>query len=141
MMSDERPEMANFGRDSATRGRAKRDAAVLALLTERNLTAAAKRAGVGVRTLARWLSEDVEFQREVEQARAATFHAAMNRIQGLTVRAVEVLDELLESKKYPSVRLRAAQTVVEVTLYQHGVDDLMAKLNELEQLQRLRRPA
>ena len=69
----------------------------------------------------------------------AAFTTARQRIQQLAGRAVDALDELLDAKKHPSVRLGAARTIMEIALYQHDVDSLMGKLNELEQVRRLRK--
>ena len=141
MTAKPRPDTAAFGRESATRnrGRSTRDKAILALLSEKNLTAAAKKTGVGERSLRRWLAEDPTFKAEYDAARLLAFTTARHRIQQLTGRAVDVLGELLDARKHPSVRLGAARSVVEVALYEHDVNALMGKLNELEQLQRLRK--
>ena len=72
------------------------------LLSERSLSSAAKRAGVGERTLRRWLTEDEAFRASVAEARRATFHAGVERVQSLTGRAVETLEELLGEKKHPA---------------------------------------
>ena len=138
--TNERPEMAESGRDSGKRRcRSRRDKAILALMTAKSVTEAARTAGVGERTLRRWLREDAAFKAEYDAARLAAFTTVRQRIQQLAGRAVDALDELLDAKKHPSVRLGAARTIMEIALYQHDVDSLMGKLNELEQLQRLRK--
>ena len=75
---------------------------------------AAKRAGVGERTLRRWLTEDEAFKADLMQARRATFEAGVERAQALTGLAVDdTLHELLAEKKHPAVRLRAARLLLE----------------------------
>src|SRR5687767_10034610 len=82
---DERPDKAANGRESGGRNRKRsaRELAVLALLTEKTLAAASKRAGIGERTLRRWVNEDAEFKTEYDAARRATFTAGINRVQAL----------------------------------------------------------
>ena len=72
-------------------------------------------------------------------ARQATFEAGMNRVQALVTRAVDTLDDLLDAKKHPAVRLGAARTVVELGLHQHDAETIMRKLEEIESSQRQRR--
>lgn len=102
-----RPEVADIGRAvaSKTKADATRERAILALLSERSLSAAAKRAGVGERTIRRWLTEDVDFKAELVRARTAIFEAGVERAQSLTGLAVETLHELLHERKVPAVRL------------------------------------
>src|SRR4051794_2737108 len=78
---------------------------ILALLTEPTLGKAAERAGVGERTLRRWLAEDAAFQAQLAAAKTATFEAAMHRVQALTTPAVEKLDALLGAETHRTVRL------------------------------------
>ena len=59
-----------------------REAAIVALLSEPTIVAAAARVGMGESTLRRWLAEDAAFQAEFEMARHATFEAAISRSFG-----------------------------------------------------------
>lgn len=113
-----------------------RESAILALLTEKSITLAAERCGVSERTLRRWLSEDAEFKAEHDAARKATYQAGIARIQALTGRGVETLEELLDAKKFPAVRLGAARTVVELGIHQHDTETIMRKLEDIEAAQR-----
>ncbi|PYR30983.1 MAG: hypothetical protein DMF90_26540, partial [Acidobacteria bacterium] len=71
-----------------------REQAILALLSERTLELAAARANVGDRTLRRWLTEDTKFQADYAAARKAASEAGMSRMQALTSRAVNTLEDL-----------------------------------------------
>ena len=82
---DERKTRVGHGAKTA----AVREQAILALLSEPTIVAAAARVGMGESTLRRWLTEDAAFQAEYEAARHVTFQAALSRIPALTVRAVE----------------------------------------------------
>lgn len=109
-----------------------RERAILALLSERTIERAAKRSGVGARTLRRWLGEDKSFRTEYDAARRTTFQAAMNRIQCLTADAVDTLEDLLRDRKHAAVRLGAARTVMEIGLHQHDADTLIERIEALE---------
>ena len=60
----------------------------------------------------------------------------MSRVQALTARAVDTLEELLGEKKHPNVRLGAARTVAEIGIHQHDADTILQKLGEIETYQR-----
>src|SRR4051794_38328136 len=72
-----------------------RQAAILALLSEKSITAAAERCGVNERTLRHWLDEPA-FREEFEHARRVVFQAGIGRIQALAGRAVDTLEDLLD---------------------------------------------
>lgn len=109
-----------------------RERAVLALLSERTIGLAAKRAGIGERTLREWLTDDGEFQEHLAAARRAVFEAGINRVQALTGRAVETLEDLLEAKRHPAMRLGAARTLLELGVNRHDADTLLRKLADIE---------
>jgi transposase-like protein len=116
-----------------------RERAVLALLSERTISNAARKSGVNEKTLRRWLSEDEAFKTDYSRVRRAVFETGMSRVQALVGRAVDTLDELLNVKKHPAVRLGAARTVVELGLHQHDAETIMRKLEELESRLNLKR--
>jgi hypothetical protein len=99
------------------------DRAILALLAEPTLERAAKKCGIGVTTLWRWLQEP-EFQRHYREARRAVFEGTLLRLQSIAGEAVETLQRNLGSKN-PSVEVRAAL----------GILDQAAKAVELYELQ------
>jgi hypothetical protein len=111
----------------------------LALLSERSIELAARRAGVGERTLRTWLSEDAEFKTAYETARQATFDAAMSRIQALVDKAVTTLEQLLTERKSPSTQLGAARTICELAIHRQDAIAILARLDEIEAGQRNRR--
>src|SRR3989442_15844603 len=131
--------MAGNGRQKRTQKPAVREQAILALLSERRLEDAAERAGVGVRTLRRWLTEDASFRADYEVARRALYTANMNRIQALQTRAVETLEDLMGASVSPAVRLGAARTVVDIAVHQHDAETILRRLDEIEALQRKER--
>ncbi len=138
----QRPQKSADGRDLGGHGAksaAVRERAILALLSERTIGKAAAMAGVNERTLRHWLSEDEAFKAEYAAARQATFRAGINRAQVLTVKAIDTLEELLDEKKHPHVRLGAARTVAELGIHQHDAETILKKLDEIEAAQRQRR--
>ena len=138
-MEGERPQKPAGARDPAGHGAkpaAVRERAILALLSEKTIGEAAARSGVNEKTLRRWLSDDDEFKSEYAAARQATFQAGIGRVQALTARAVDTLEDLLGAEKYPSVRLGAARTVAEMGIHQHDAETILRKLDEIEAVQR-----
>lgn len=115
-----------------------RERAILALLSERTITGAARRCAVNEKTLRRWMAEDDEFKRELADARGAMFQAGMNRIQALTAEAIDTLAELMGRQMPPNVRLGAARTVAELGIHQHDADTILRKIDEIEGYQRQR---
>ncbi|MDA1306897.1 MAG: hypothetical protein O2917_06510, partial [Acidobacteria bacterium] len=103
---------------------------------ERTIGLAAVQCRVNEKTLRRWLADDAEFQAEYERARRATFEAGISRVQALSAKAIDALEDLLDAKKYPAVRLGAARTVVDIGMHQHDADTIMRKLDEIEAAQR-----
>ena len=134
-----RQQKAADVRETAGHGaksQAVRDRAILALLSEKSIPKAAAKCKIGERTLHRWLTSDAAFQAEYSAARQAAFEAGMSRVQALTGKAVEALDELLDATDHPNVRLGAARTVAELGLHQHDADTILRKLVEIETAQR-----
>lgn len=62
--------------------------------------------------------------------------AGISRIQALTGRAVDTLEELLDEKKFPNVRLGAARTVAEIAIHQHDAETILQRIDDLERLTR-----
>ena len=113
-----------------------RDKAILALLSEKSIAKAAAKCGLSDRTIHRWLTSDAAFKAAYAEARQATFEAGMSCVQALTAKAIDTLDELLDAKDYPNVRLGAARTLAEIGLHQHDADVILQRLDEIEAHQR-----
>ena len=105
---------------------------MVALLSEKTVAEAAAKARVNEKTLRRWLADDETFKADYAAARQAAFQAGMHRVQALTAKAVDTLDDLLDAKKYPNVRLGAARTVAELGIHQHDAETIMRKVDEIE---------
>jgi transposase-like protein len=113
-----------------------RERAILALLTEKTIKAAARRVGVDERTLRKWIQEDVEFQDKLKAARQALFDGGMHRIVALTTAAVDTLAALMGKSSPPSVRLGAARMILEVGMHHNEAETIRRRLGEIEEHQR-----
>lgn len=137
-MKRPRPQKSAEVRGHGTKPEAVRERAILALMSERSIAAAAERAGVNERTLRRWMAEDEAFQRELMDARRAVFDAGMARVQALTAEAVETLAVLMRENVSDNVRLGAARTVAEIGVHQRDAETILARLDEIDSIQRQR---
>jgi hypothetical protein len=107
-------------------------AALTALLAGRPVRAAAKAADVDPATVHRWLN-DPAFRAAMQSGRRQLAQQALAQLQGITSSAIEVIRELMTDKTKPaSVRLRAAQIVIEATVKWLELEDFDARLRALE---------
>src|ERR1051326_3875175 len=90
----------------------KMEAAVVALLTQRNIDEAAKSAGISANTLLNWMKVP-EFQTAYREARRAAYSQAVARLQqGATAAATTLLKVMLDQNTPASVKVRAAECVM-----------------------------
>jgi hypothetical protein len=123
---------------SSTLGR-KQEEAIAALLTQRNIEEAAHSAGVGTRTLLRWLKVP-EFQTAYRQARRDAFGQAVARLQqGTSAAATTLLKLLIEPNTPASVRVRAADSIFNHAAKAIEIEDLEARVADLERDAELRK--
>jgi hypothetical protein len=117
----------------------KREDAIAGLLSQRNVDEAARAAGVGARTLWRWL-QDPEFQAAYRKARRDAFGQCIVRLQQASGAAVAaVLKILVAPTTPPSTRLRAAEIVLARSARAIELEDVEARMYELERAARERR--
>jgi DNA-binding transcriptional MerR regulator len=118
----------------------KQERAVCCLLESRTLSEAAKKAGIGERTLYGWLRSPL-FVEAYRRARRQIFSQNMTRLQRLSSGAVDLLSDVLtDDNERGSVRVTASKTVLENSLKileiednQERLDRLEKRLNELEE--------
>ena len=109
--------------------------AIVALLETRTVEEAARRAGVAVRTLYRWLAEDEEFNARLRYTEDYLIGATVRRLLRLNEKAVRVIEDILDDKKVSdSVRLRAATVALEMTLKLRELRNVEERLAEIEQI-------
>jgi hypothetical protein len=123
---------AKFGR--------KNEAAIAALLTQRNVEEAARAAGIGTRTLSRWLKVP-EFQAAYLEARRAAVSQSNARLQQASSAAVSTLLKIMVDANAPaSARVRAADRVLERANQAIEIEDTQPRLAALEQAAKLAKP-
>jgi transposase-like protein len=115
---------AKFGR--------KKDEAIAALLSSRSVEEAARAVGVNPNTLLRWL-EVPEFQDAYRKARREAVHQSVGRMQQATGAASITILKLMTDPNVPAaVRLRAAECVFDRAIKGIELEDIEARLTELE---------
>jgi hypothetical protein len=118
----------------------KQEAAIGALLSQRNHEEAARAAGVSKRTLNRWLQLP-EFQSAYREARRAAMFQASARLQQAASAAVSALLKVMVDPSTPaSARVRAADCVLARGNQGLENEDLNVRLAVLEQAAELRKP-
>ena len=111
----------------------KQEEAIAALLTHRNIEEAAGAAGIGVRTLLRWLKLP-EFDAAYRDARRKTFGQAVARLQqGTSAAATTLLKVMIDPSTPASVRVRAADSVFNHAAKAIEIEDIEARVAALEQ--------
>ncbi len=105
-----------------------------ALLAEPTITRAAEVAGVGERTLRRWLA-DPPFRARLNAARRESFGQAIGLTQKYAPVAVATLVKVMqEATGGPSAKVSAAATMLKFGREGIELDDLAARLEALERL-------
>src|SRR5229473_219082 len=118
----------------------KQEDAIAALLTQRNVEEAARAAGIGTRTLLRWLKipEFLSAYREARraafgEARRAAFGQAVARLQqGASAAATTLLKTMIDPATPASVRVRAAECVMNHATKAIELEDIEARFAVLE---------
>src|SRR5215471_2111639 len=119
----------------------KKEEAIAALLTQRNIEGAAKVAGIGANTLLRWLKVP-EFQTAYRAARREAFGQSIARLQQGTSAAtttllkllIEPLKLLIEPNTPASVRARVADSIFNHAAKAIEIEDIEARVSELERM-------
>src|SRR5215467_9802094 len=110
----------------------KQEQAIAALLTQRNIEEAAKAAGISVRTMMRWLNVQ-EFQGAYREARRKAYSQAVAKLQqGATAAATTLLKVMLDQNTPASVKVRAAECVMNHSSKAIEIEDVEARVRELE---------
>jgi hypothetical protein len=110
----------------------KQEEAIAALLSQRNIDDAAKMAGVGTRTLLRWMKLP-EFNAAYRAARRAAFSQSIARLQQATSAAVSTLLKVMVDPSTPAAtKVRAADSVLGHSAKAIEIEDIEARVAELE---------
>ncbi len=107
--------------------------AIAALLTSSSITQAADEAGVGHRTLFRWLA-DPTFSDAYRAARRESVQQAIARLQQLSGAAVVVLGQVMADKRSPaSSRVAAASKILDTAIKVVELEQIEQRLAALEE--------
>lgn len=111
----------------------KKEEAIAALLTQRNIDEAARSIGIAPNTLLRWMKEP-EFETAYRQAKRAAFGQSISRLQQGTSAAVTTLLKIMLDTAAPaSVRVRAADSIFNHAAKAIEIEDIEARVAALEQ--------
>ena len=120
-------------------GRKKEDA-IVALLSHRSIEDAAKACNTAARTLHRWLTEP-DFDAAYRAARRKAFGQSIGRLQqGAAAAATTLLKVMIEPGTPPATRVRAAESVLAHAAKAIEIEDIDARLRELERAAEESRP-
>ena len=111
----------------------KKDEAIVALLTQRNVEEAAKSIGIATTTLMNWMKLP-EFDGAYREARRAAFSQSVARLQQASSAAVTTLLKVMIDPATPhSTRVRAADSVLSHSARAIEIEDVEARVSALEQ--------
>ena len=112
----------------------KKDAAILALVTEPTIADAAKKAGISHATLHRWL-QIKDFKDAYREAKREAVSAAIARLQRTATEAVDALRDVMNDTESPaSARVSAARSILEIAIKAVELEDFERRLEALERM-------
>ncbi len=112
----------------------KKDEAIAALLTQRNIEEAARSIGIAPNTLLRWMKEP-EFDAAYREAKRAAFGQSIARLQqGTSAAATTLLKIMIDPAAPASVRVRAADSVLNHAAKAIEIEEIEARVAALEQV-------
>jgi hypothetical protein len=119
----------------------KKDQAIAALLHHRNIDEAAQAVGIAPNTLLNWM-KDPEFDAAYRAARRKAFGQSIARLQqGTSAAATTLLKLLIEGGTPASVRARVADSIFNHTAKAIELEDIEARVSELERAAELAKPS
>jgi transposase-like protein len=108
------------------------EAAVAALLTQKNYEEAARAVGISVATLLRWLKLP-EFQKALREARRGAYGQSIARLQqGTAAAATTLLKTMIDPGTPASVKVRAAEAIFNHAAKAIEIEDVEARVSALE---------
>ena len=111
----------------------KKEEAIAALLTHRNIEEAAKAASIAATTLLRWLKVP-EFHESYRDARRAALGQSIARLQqGTSAAATTLLKTMIDADTPASVKVRAAEAILNHAAKAIEIEDIEARVTALEQ--------
>jgi hypothetical protein len=124
--------MKDRAKQHGTKFDRKREEAIHALCTHRSIEEAARAAGIGERTLHRWMKKP-EFQDAFREARRTVFSQANARMQQASSAAVStLLKVMIDPAAPPAARVRAADRILDGAYRATQMEDIECRLSALE---------
>ena len=114
----------------ATATERKQDRAIVALLTEPTVEAAARAADIAPATIWRW-TQQVDFRARLRDARRAVVEGAIGRLQQAATEAVTTLQRNLTCGT-PVVEVRAATAILDQAIRAVELFDVVERVEQLE---------
>jgi transposase-like protein len=120
----------------------KKEAAIAALLTQRNVEEAARAVDIGTQTLYRWMKEP-EFEAAYRKARCAVYRQAIGRLQQASGAAVAALLKVAFDPDAPaSARLAAADGILSGAKAASEIEEFGARVSsEVKRFEEAAKPA
>jgi len=110
----------------------KKEEAIAALLSQRNIEEAARFVNIGTKTLLLWLQLP-EFDKAYREARRAAFSQSIARLQQASSAAAATLLKIMVDPTAPAAsRIRAADSVLGHAAKAIEIEDIEARVSELE---------
>jgi hypothetical protein len=123
-----RPQMTGHGQKLSR----KKEQAIAALLSQPSIGSAAKKTGIGEKTLFRWLQLD-EFQRAYKNARRQVIDQTIAQIQSVMSEAVLTLLNVMSDGVAPaSARVSAARALLDIGFKVIEIEDLESRIEKIE---------
>jgi len=111
----------------------KKEEAIIALLSQRNVEDAARACNTPIRTLYRWMTEP-EFDAAFRAARRKAYGQSVSRLQqGSAAAATTLLKVMVDPETPASTRVRAAEAVLTHAAKAIEIEDIDARVAALEQ--------
>ena len=118
----------------------KKEEAIVALLTQRNVDEAARAIDVATNTLLKWMKLP-EFQAAYREARRAAHGQSIARLQQATSAAVSTLLKVMVDASTPaSTKVRAADSVLNHSAKSIEIEDIEVRVAELERAAEASKP-
>jgi hypothetical protein len=110
----------------------KKEEAIVALLSQRSVEEAARACDTPARTLYRWMQEP-DFDAALRAARRKAYSQSIARLQQASSAAVSTLLKVMVDPSTPaSTKVRAADSVLDHSAKAIEIEDIDARLSELE---------
>jgi ribosomal protein S11 len=110
----------------------KKEQAIAALLSQPSIARAAKKSGIGEKTLFRWLQLD-EFRQAYKNARRQVVDQTIAQIQSVLAEAVQTLLNVMSDVTTPaSAKVSAARALLDIGFKVVEIEDLESRIEKIE---------